>query len=94
VDARQLRFLKSSGRSMQQLTFVMVLLSAAGEYLAGKQAVMDLALTAPKLASMQATGIKAVMNFAAAPGKYSIRAVVREAGQNRIAASSARFEIE
>jgi VWFA-related protein len=93
VDARQLRFAKMSGRSMQELTFVMVLENAAGEYLAGKQAVMGLALTPPKLASMQATGIKAVMNFAVAPGQYSIRAVVREAGQNRIAASSAKFEI-
>jgi VWFA-related protein len=94
VDARQLRFLKANGRSMQELTFVMVLENAAGDYLAGKQAVMNLALTPPRLASMQATGINAVMNFAAAPGKYAIRAVVREAGQNRIAASSARFEIQ
>jgi VWFA-related protein len=93
VDARQLRFLKKNGRSMQELTFVMVMENAAGDYLAGKQAVMDLALTPSKLASMQTTGIKAVMNFAAAPGKYSIRAVVREAGQNRIAASRAEFEI-
>jgi hypothetical protein len=93
VDVRQLRFLKKSGRSLQELTFVMVLENAAGEYLAGKQAVMDLALSPAKLASMQATGVKAVMNFAGAPGKYSIRAVVREAGQNRIAASSAKFEI-
>lgn len=94
VDVRQLRFLKKSGRSMQELTFVMVLQNAAGDYLVGKQAVMDLALTPPKLASTQATGIKAVMNFSVMPGKYSIRAVVREAGQNRIAASSAKFEIQ
>ncbi|HTX35903.1 MAG TPA: VWA domain-containing protein [Bryobacteraceae bacterium] len=93
VDPRPLRFLKKSGRSMQELTFVMVLENAAGEYLAGKQAVMDLALTPAKLASMQATGIKAVMSFPAAPGEYSLRAVVREAGQNRIAAATARFEI-
>jgi VWFA-related protein len=93
VDARPLRLLNQSGRSMQELTFVMVLENAAGNYLAGKQAVMDLALTPPKLESTQATGIKAVMNFTVAPGRYSIRAVVREAGQNRIAASSAKFEI-
>ena len=93
VDARHLRFLKKSGRSMQELTFVTVLENGSGEYLAGKQAVMDLALTPPKLASMEATGIKAVMSFAAPPGKYSIRSVVREAGENRIAATSARFEI-
>jgi hypothetical protein len=79
---------------MQELTFVMVLENAAGEYVAGKQAVMDLALTASKLASMQATGIKAMMTFAATPGKHSIRAVVREAGQNRIAASTTEFEIQ
>jgi VWFA-related protein len=94
VDARQLHFLKTSGRNMQELTFVMVLENAAGEYVAGKQAVMDLALTASKLASMQATGIKAMMTFAATPGKHSIRAVVREAGQNRIAASTTEFEIQ
>jgi VWFA-related protein len=94
VDPNQLRFLKKSGRNMQELTFVMVLENASGDYLAGKQAVMDLALTPQKLASMQATGIKAVMTFAAAPGKYSIRAIVREAGQNKIAASTARFEIQ
>jgi VWFA-related protein len=94
VDARELRFLKKSGRSMQELTFVMVMENAAGEHIAGKQAVMDLALTNQKLASMQATGVKAVMTFAATPGKYSIRAIVREAGQNKIAASTARFEIQ
>ena len=93
VDSRQLRFLKKSGRSMQELTFVAVLENAAGEYVTGKQAVMDLALTAPKLASMQATGIKAVMSFAALPGDYWIRTVVREAGANRIGAATARFEI-
>ena len=93
VDARQLRFLKKSGRSMQELTFVAVLENAAGEYVAGKEAVMDLALTAPKLASMQATGIKAVMSFAAAPGDYWVRTVVREAGANRIGAATARFEL-
>jgi hypothetical protein len=49
---------------------------------------------APDFQRFQADGIKAVMSFAAAPGKYSIRAVVREAGQNRIAASSARFEVQ
>jgi hypothetical protein len=94
VDARQLRFLRKSGRSLQELTFVMVLENAAGEFLDGKQAVMDLALSPPKLASMQATGINAAMTFAAATGKYSVRAVVREAGENRIGASSARFEIQ
>jgi VWFA-related protein len=93
VDARHLRFLKKGGRSCQELTFVAVLETAGGEYLAGKQAVMDLALTGPKLASMQASGIKAVMSFAAPPGTYAIRSVVREADENRIAAASARFDV-
>jgi hypothetical protein len=93
VDPRQLRFLKKSGRNMQELTYAIVLETAAGEYIAGKQAVMDLALTPLKLTSMQATGIKASATFPATPGKYTIRAVVREADQNRIAASSAKVEI-
>jgi hypothetical protein len=93
VDPRQLRFLKKGDRSMQELTFAIVLENAAGEYVEGKQAVMDLALTPARLASMQATGIKASMTFAAAPGEYSLRAVVREAAQNRIATSSTGFKI-
>jgi len=94
VDPRPLRFLAKDGRSMQELTFVAVLMNPAGEYLTGKQVVMDLALTQAKLASMQESGIEGLMDFPVAPGNYSIRAVVREAGQNRIAASSASFEVK
>lgn len=93
IDPRPLHFLKSRGRFLQQLTFVAVLENPSGNYLAGKQSVMDLVLTPPKLASMSSTGIGAVLTFRAAPGRYAIRTVVREAAQNRIAATTATFTV-
>ncbi len=46
LDAKRLPFSAKNGRSLQELTFVTVLEDAAGHYLQGKQAVMDMALTA------------------------------------------------
>ena len=93
VDARALTFSAQDGRSVQELTFVTVLEDASGAYITGRQAVMDLALTPVKLAELKRDGIKAGLIFYAPKGRYRIREVVREAAQNRIAASVTGVEI-
>jgi hypothetical protein len=79
---------------LQQLTFVTVLENGAGEYLSGKMAVMDLQLSAASLAEFQAAGIKTSTSFAIAPGSYRVRQVVREAVQNRLAATDTPIEVK
>ena len=49
---------------------------------------MDLFLRPATLANLKAKGIKAQLSFAAPKGSYRIRAVTREAVENRFATSS------
>jgi len=57
-----------------------------GNFISGKQAVMDLRVRPEKLASMQATGIHLVASFPLPKGNYEVREVVRELVQNHMAA--------
>jgi VWFA-related protein len=79
VDAQGLTFGEKDARRLQQLTFVTVLEDAAGNYVMGKQAVMDLELTEATLAEMRANGIRTNTSFTAPQGTYVVRAVIREA---------------
>jgi VWFA-related protein len=88
VDARQLKFEKRSGRSIQQLTFVTLLQDCSGHLISGKQGVMDFYLKPASLATLQSQGIHAKLTFLAPQGSYQIREVVREAVQDRLAASN------
>jgi len=59
VDAKALRFIQRDARSIQQLTFTTVLETSSGEFLDGKQAIMDLDLGLATLAEFEAKGIQA-----------------------------------
>jgi len=92
LDARQLPFRVRDGASLQQITFVTVLEDTEGRFLRGKQSEMELSLSSATLASMRATGLKAAASFMVPKGAYRIREVVREAVQNRLAASTTAVE--
>jgi VWFA-related protein len=92
IDAKHLKFAKMSGRSLQQLTFVTVLEDESGNYVAGRQAVMDLYLTPETLAGLEENGIKAQLWLSAPKGSYQVREVVREMVENRMAALSAAVD--
>jgi VWFA-related protein len=92
LDAKSLPFTDVNGASVQQLTFVTVLEDAQGNYLEGKQAVMDMNLTSETRSDLDAKGIKAATSFVVPTGSYRIREVIREAVQNRLAALSTPVE--
>jgi hypothetical protein len=94
VDARGLRFPEKEGRCLQELTFLTVLEDREGNFVAGKQSVMDMALTSANLAETLQKGIRAVTSLPVPqPGFYRVREVVREVVQNRIWASSVPVEV-
>jgi VWFA-related protein len=92
IDAKLLKFARMHGRSLQQLTFVTVVVDESGNYVAGKQAVMDLYLKPATLAALEAKGIKAQLWLSAPKGTYRVREVVREMVENHMAALSAPVE--
>ena len=89
LDARALRFAKAEGRELQELTFLTVLEDAHGNFVAGKQAVMDLVLLPATLAEKRQNGIRAAVALQApGSGAYRLREVVRELAQDRIWSST------
>jgi VWFA-related protein len=94
VDAAGLRFPEKEGRRVQELTFLTVLEDAGGNFVAGKQSVMDMVLTSGSLAETLQKGIRAATSFhVPRRGSYRVREVVRELVQNRIWASSTPIEV-
>ena len=92
IDARHLPFGSENGASLQQLTFVTVLQDAAGNFVEGKEAIMDMVVTSAKRRELEAGGIKAVTYFVAPAGSYRVREVIREAVHNRLTATNAAVE--
>lgn len=92
IDAKRLGFGSKSGMSLQQLAFVTLLEDAAGNFMEGKQATMDMIVTSAKRSQLEADGIKAVTSFVAPKGSYRVREVIREALRNRFVATDAVVE--
>jgi hypothetical protein len=94
VVAKAMRFPEMEGRRVEELTFLTVLEDARGNFVAGKQSVMDMALTPATLAEKLRKGIQAATSFPVpSPGSYRVREVVREAAQDRVWASATTIEI-
>lgn len=94
IDARHIEFAKHSGIRLQQLTFVTAIEDSQGNFVTGRQAVMDLRVKPATLASMRATGIHAVESFTLPTGSYTVREVVREMVQNHMAARNIPVQLK
>jgi VWFA-related protein len=94
VDAKALQFPPKEGRQVEELTLLTELEDAQGNFVAGKESVMDLALTAATLKEKLREGIQAETALnAPRPGMYRVREVIREAAQNHVWAGSVTVEI-
>jgi hypothetical protein len=88
VGARGLQFPEKEGRRVQELTFLTVLEDQEGNFVAGKQSVMDMPAETLRKTVQAVTSVPVPQ-----PGSYRVREVVREAAQNRIWASSVPVEV-
>jgi VWFA-related protein len=92
-DVNRLQFATANGRHMQQIVFLMTLLDANGNFVTGKESIMDLALTDEKLASLKKDGLRAVATLNAAAGIYQVRTIVREGMKGGLTASTLAVEL-
>jgi VWFA-related protein len=93
IDAKHLRFATQASLHLQLITIVTTIEDAQGNFITGRQAVMDLRVKARTLASMQASGIHAVESFSLPKGAYEVREVVREVVQDRMAAWNTTLQL-
>jgi VWFA-related protein len=93
LDMNQVEFKEVNGRHAQQIVFVMTLLDPQGVFGTGKEAVMDLALSDEKLASLKREGLKAVVTLNAPAAVYQVRTIVREGMKGNLAASTVPIDL-
>jgi VWFA-related protein len=93
VDVNRLQFTTANGRHMQQIVFLMTLLDANGNFVTGKESIMELALTDEKLASLKKDGLKAIATLHAPAGIYQVRTIVREGMKGGLTASTSAVEL-
>jgi VWFA-related protein len=93
VDLNRLQFTTANGRHMQQIVFLMTLLDANGNFVTGKESIMDLALTEEKLASLKKDGLKTIATLNAPAGIYQVRTIVREGMKGGLTASTTAVEL-
>jgi hypothetical protein len=72
---------------------VTILQDAHGNFIEGKQAMMDMNLTSATRGDLEAKGIRAATSFVVPKGSYKIREVVRDAVQNHLAASNTAVDV-
>jgi VWFA-related protein len=83
LDLSSVRFRKEQDRHLNKLTFLTVLFDRDGNYVMGKEKVIEFHLRDATLAKLTRTGITLKTEFDLKPGTYQVRQIVRdsEAGQ-------------
>jgi VWFA-related protein len=93
VDVNRVPFVTSHGRHVQQIAILMALLDSNGNFVTGKESILDLALTGERLASLEKTGLKTAATLTAPAGIYQVRTIVREAVKGQLAASTEAVQL-
>jgi hypothetical protein len=93
VDIARLRFLKQNDRQMQTITFVTALLDSQGKIVAAKEGTMSLALRDATYTRLAQSGIKAALRLQVPPGSYTLREVVEEENEGKMACLSRAVEV-
>jgi VWFA-related protein len=93
MDLKNVQFTRLNGRHMQQIVILATLLDAHGDFVTGKESIMDMALTDDKLASMRKDGLKAIAMLNASAGVFQVRIIVREGVKGTLAAITTPIEV-
>ena len=93
VSGPGLSFKKENKTRTERLIFVTALFDMQDHYLAGVEAVMDMALKEPLFAQITKDGADAKSTLNLPPGTYRLRTVVQEVVGGKLAASSQTVEV-
>jgi len=93
LDIRGLPFEQHDDRSVDEVTFTVVLFDRDGKFVSGNQQNYSLALTKRTLDDLEKSGLSLQAHVAVKPGAYTVRAVVRESRGGQLAALSKGVEV-
>lgn len=93
-DLRQMPRLKASGSGPKRLTFIAALLDEQGDFVAGREGVVDLALKETTLARLANDGLNVKIQMVAPPGTYRLRFVIEDTSEGKLTASTQAVTVE
>ena len=93
LDLKSVRFRKADDRNNNTLTVAAGLFDSNGNLVTGSQRVVELRLRDQTLEAMRNAGINVRENLRAAPGRYVVRVVVRDAEGKAMSARNGGVEI-
>ena len=93
VDVTRVRFEKTEGRNLGNLTVVAALFDRNGNFISGNQENVGLRLKDATLEKLTHTGMTLKMGFDVKPGGYIVRLVVRDSKASLLSAKNGVIEI-
>jgi VWFA-related protein len=93
VDIGSMHFRKEAGHNMDDVTLMVALFDADGNYLAGQKKTLKMHLSDATLRNLQNTGATMTAELKVKPGTYLVRAVLGESESQQIGASSQTVEV-
>jgi len=93
IDLKSLTLKRVSGVRSQKLTYIAALVDLQGNFVAGKEYEIDLALKESTLAQYLERGLNLTAQLQAPTGSYRLRAVVEVAGDGKMSSATTPVEI-
>jgi VWFA-related protein len=93
VNIRGLQFLEEDSRHRNLLNVVVVAFDELNHYVDGIEKSIDFRLTGANYATLLDYGLSSTVEFKLPPGRYKIKAVVREGVQGKMGSSTTAIEI-
>jgi hypothetical protein len=93
IDLKGLTFNRVSGVRSQKLTYIAALMDSQGNFVAGKEYEIDLALKESTLAQYLERGLNLTAQLQAPTGSYRLRAVVEVASDGKMSSATMPVEI-
>jgi hypothetical protein len=92
-EAAKMRFQLQDGARSQKLHIVAALLDDRGNFVTGKEGVVEFALSESTFARAESGGLNMAMSLEAPAGTYRLRTVVVEDGEARVSATTQAVEL-
>ena len=93
VSIRGMKFLEEDSRHKNLISLVVVALDENDHYIDGVEKTIDLNLTSPSYTALLNHGFTSKMDLKVPPGRYRIRAVVREGVHTKMGSISKMIEV-
>ncbi|HXR98656.1 MAG TPA: VWA domain-containing protein [Terriglobales bacterium] len=93
VKTDRLPFVHQDGFSVDNLGFAIAVFGPGGQFIAGKQGIMELRLTKQTLLQFDKTGVAGNLSLMLPVGVYRLRELVRESNRGEMSILTRRFEV-